>query len=318
MRAALAGLGLDPQRLERLCSQVLQEGGGRLGEEVEAMLGPVGEKQRDLSRDIIKPTVGGPVGQAVSWQLAAAGGSVGKAPLPAAALEQPELAPAAPGTVATGMTLQLPTDGCLVLDCHVLYCRVLPAGQGPHEPCLCAVRTGSGRRPGGEGRQPGSTWHCASSAGLPSSLLILQCLISDVCSPAPLPVSTTALQFERMRGYMKQHVGREQGSMFADATGGQWGALAVPWSALPLQHRACCGAPVLTCAGHAVRAGLPFPVERMEGELQGLVAALLTGVQHLAAHMLTRLASHFSVLWCVGYAHRALQLRVAVDSLLPA
>jgi hypothetical protein len=59
VRGALAKLGLDPQRLERLCSQVLQEEGGRLGEEVEAMLGSVGEKQRDLSRDIIKPTVGG-------------------------------------------------------------------------------------------------------------------------------------------------------------------------------------------------------------------------------------------------------------------
>lgn len=37
--------------------QVLQEERGRLGEAVQSLMGPVGEKQRDLSRDVIKPTV---------------------------------------------------------------------------------------------------------------------------------------------------------------------------------------------------------------------------------------------------------------------
>jgi hypothetical protein len=37
--------------------QALQEEGGRLQEGAEALLGLVGEQQRDLSRDVIKPTV---------------------------------------------------------------------------------------------------------------------------------------------------------------------------------------------------------------------------------------------------------------------
>jgi hypothetical protein len=37
--------------------QVLQDEGRRLGEGVEGMLGPLGEAQRDLSRDVIKPAV---------------------------------------------------------------------------------------------------------------------------------------------------------------------------------------------------------------------------------------------------------------------
>ncbi len=42
--------------------QALQEERRRLQEGVDALMGPVGEKQRDLSRDVIKPTVRGTSG----------------------------------------------------------------------------------------------------------------------------------------------------------------------------------------------------------------------------------------------------------------
>ncbi|PSC69626.1 tat pathway signal sequence [Micractinium conductrix] len=57
LKDTLQGLGLDSHRVERLCTQAAQEEARRLREGVEAILGPVGEKQRDLSRDVIKPTV---------------------------------------------------------------------------------------------------------------------------------------------------------------------------------------------------------------------------------------------------------------------
>ncbi|KAL4423152.1 hypothetical protein ABPG77_007805, partial [Micractinium sp. CCAP 211/92] len=57
MRDGLQKLGLDSHHVERLCAQALQEERRRLQEGVDALMGPVGEKQRDLSRDVIKPTV---------------------------------------------------------------------------------------------------------------------------------------------------------------------------------------------------------------------------------------------------------------------
>ena len=198
----------------------------------------------------------------------------------------------------------------------------------------CAQEVGGGqvgrRADGGAGRQHRQAAQAEQAAGLeaargccsPDGQLRLS-LKRNFLTLGPLSVSIPALQFDRMRGYMKQHVGREQGTMFADATGGQGGALAVA----PGRATACGAVDngrdepfrgwcrcVLTsaemsCAEHvccARWASLPHPAERMEGELQGLVAALLAGVQHLASHMLTRLASHFSVLWCVHCAHCAL------------
>ncbi|EFN59293.1 hypothetical protein CHLNCDRAFT_137642 [Chlorella variabilis] len=76
VRASLAAAGLDALRIDRLCHQVLQEEGRRLSEAVDAMLGPVAEKQRDLSRDVIKPTVKEHMSEAYQLCTAEMGGGM--------------------------------------------------------------------------------------------------------------------------------------------------------------------------------------------------------------------------------------------------
>lgn len=57
LAGALQGQGLDAARLARLCEQALHEEAARLEAGVAALLGPLGESQRSLSRDVVKPTV---------------------------------------------------------------------------------------------------------------------------------------------------------------------------------------------------------------------------------------------------------------------
>lgn len=60
LAAALEQQGLDAGRLARLCEQALQQEAARLEAGVAALAGPLGESQRTISREVVKPAVRAP------------------------------------------------------------------------------------------------------------------------------------------------------------------------------------------------------------------------------------------------------------------